>query len=346
MDPSKVKLSQMAEEGLYGDGGEMLMRKCWKFVWRIESQESSFEELNGACVCAYDYPSGFRWFSDIQVASKKGLALCFDCNMGSTIRARLMWLPDALSQKSGMIACFDSIILRDLERLDVGYVYEVLVAIGRNVEEGKTYMSFSVDDDGVVWFEDRSKVKIRGIVVCYSVGDSIGRWDEDFHVAEIFHRNVRLHGTTYSIVSYRDPSLRLFLGVRITDAWGNCYYVQGSWDDILLLGLEFAYQYSWHVAKGSTLELCMVEKCRAPICWDEVGERLIVSELNVWGSRASSVLDSIGHVRDCGTYWEVRIRLALPPQFIAVHSCLSCISFEGIPYHPLHARSNPLIRFS
>ncbi|GJW03008.1 hypothetical protein Tco_1561864 [Tanacetum coccineum] len=42
---------------------------------------------------------------------------------------------DALSRKSTMIACFDSIILRDLERLDVDYVYEVLVAIGR-VKEG------------------------------------------------------------------------------------------------------------------------------------------------------------------------------------------------------------------
>ncbi|GKF29537.1 hypothetical protein Tco_0095879 [Tanacetum coccineum] len=52
---------------------------------------------------------------------------------------------DALSRKSRMIACFDSMILRDLERLDVELC---------NVEDGK-HIEFSVDDDGVVWFEDR-----------------------------------------------------------------------------------------------------------------------------------------------------------------------------------------------
>nr|GFD00131.1 putative reverse transcriptase domain-containing protein [Tanacetum cinerariifolium] len=36
----------------------------------------------------------------------------------------------------------------------LSYVYEILVVIGRNVEDGK-HTEFSVDDDGVVWFEDR-----------------------------------------------------------------------------------------------------------------------------------------------------------------------------------------------
>ncbi|GJY29879.1 reverse transcriptase [Tanacetum coccineum] len=53
---------------------------------------------------------------------------------------------DALSRKSGMIACFDSIILRDLERLDV----ELCV---RDVEDGK--LLSSVLPIRVVWFEDR-----------------------------------------------------------------------------------------------------------------------------------------------------------------------------------------------
>ncbi|GJU00085.1 putative nucleotidyltransferase, ribonuclease H [Tanacetum coccineum] len=88
---------------------------------------------------------------------------------------------DALSQKSGMIACFDSMILHDLERLDVelcvrgsgGYWASMRIesnlmlqikeaqrddgelwAIVQNVEDGK-HTEFSVDDDGVVWFEDR-----------------------------------------------------------------------------------------------------------------------------------------------------------------------------------------------
>ncbi|GJU49636.1 reverse transcriptase [Tanacetum coccineum] len=88
---------------------------------------------------------------------------------------------DALSRKSGMIACFDSRILHDLERLDVelcvrgsdGYWASMRIesnlmlqikeaqrddgelwAIVQNVEDGK-HTEFSVDDDGVVWFEDR-----------------------------------------------------------------------------------------------------------------------------------------------------------------------------------------------
>ncbi|GJV00954.1 hypothetical protein Tco_1330224 [Tanacetum coccineum] len=112
---------------------------------------------------------------------------------------------DALSRKSGMIACFNSIILHDLERLDVelcvrgsgGYWASMRIesnlmlqikeaqrddgelwAIVQNVEDGK-HTEFSVDDDGVVWFEDRlcvpndqallvSKLNIKGLVVCYS----------------------------------------------------------------------------------------------------------------------------------------------------------------------------------
>nr|GFC87704.1 reverse transcriptase [Tanacetum cinerariifolium] len=88
---------------------------------------------------------------------------------------------DALSQKSGMIACFNFKILHDLERLDVelcvrdsgGYWASMRIesnlmlpikeaqkdddelwAIVQNVEDGK-HIEFSVDDDGVVRFEDR-----------------------------------------------------------------------------------------------------------------------------------------------------------------------------------------------
>nr|GFB76415.1 retrotransposon protein, putative, Ty3-gypsy subclass [Tanacetum cinerariifolium] len=88
---------------------------------------------------------------------------------------------DALSRKSRMIACFNFRILHDLERLDVelcvrdsgGYWASMRIesnlmlqikeaqkdddelwAIVQNVEDGK-HTEFSVDDDSVVWFEDR-----------------------------------------------------------------------------------------------------------------------------------------------------------------------------------------------
>ncbi|GJQ93178.1 retrotransposon protein, putative, ty3-gypsy subclass [Tanacetum coccineum] len=49
----------------------------------------------------------------------------------------------------------------------------------------------------------------------------------------------------------------------------------GSWDEYLCL-VEFAYNNSWHASiKGAPFELLYGRKCRAPICWNEVGERVI-----------------------------------------------------------------------
>ncbi|GJZ16981.1 putative reverse transcriptase domain-containing protein [Tanacetum coccineum] len=55
---------------------------------------------------------------------------------------------DALSRKSGMIACFDSIILRDLERLDVELCVRGSGGYWAKMLSGK-HTDFSVDDDGV-----------------------------------------------------------------------------------------------------------------------------------------------------------------------------------------------------
>nr|GEU52375.1 putative ribonuclease H-like domain-containing protein [Tanacetum cinerariifolium] len=49
----------------------------------------------------------------------------------------------------------------------------------------------------------------------------------------------------------------------------------GNWDEYLCL-VEFAYNNSWHASINATpLELLYGRKCRVPICWNEVGERLI-----------------------------------------------------------------------
>ncbi|GJV07690.1 zinc finger, CCHC-type, retrotransposon gag domain protein [Tanacetum coccineum] len=101
-----------------------------------------------------------------------------------------------------------------------------------------------------------------------------------------------------------DPKFTSRFWKGLQKAWGTrlkfstTFHPQtdGCWDEYLCL-VEFAYNNSWHASiKAAPFELLYGRKCRAPICWDEVGERLIdrfrhSEELNVLGSRASSVLD-------------------------------------------------------
>nr|GFC40079.1 putative nucleotidyltransferase, ribonuclease H [Tanacetum cinerariifolium] len=48
-----------------------------------------------------------------------------------------------------------------------------------------------------------------------------------------------------------------------------------NWDDYICL-VEFAYNNSWHASiKCAPFEMLYGRKCRAPICWDQVGERVI-----------------------------------------------------------------------
>nr|GFC13450.1 putative nucleotidyltransferase, ribonuclease H [Tanacetum cinerariifolium] len=49
----------------------------------------------------------------------------------------------------------------------------------------------------------------------------------------------------------------------------------GNWDDYICL-VEFAYNNSWHASiKCAPFEMVYGRKCRASICWDQVGEGVI-----------------------------------------------------------------------
>nr|GEX70002.1 retrotransposon protein, putative, Ty3-gypsy subclass [Tanacetum cinerariifolium] len=82
-------------------------------------------------------------------------------------------------------------------------------------------------------------------------------------LVETFQKEiVRLHGTPSAIVSDRDPRFA-------SRFW------KGNWDDYISL-VEFAYNNSWHASiKCAPFEMLYGRKCRAPICWDQVGERVI-----------------------------------------------------------------------
>nr|GEV62328.1 DNA/RNA polymerases superfamily protein [Tanacetum cinerariifolium] len=105
-------------------------------------------------------------------------------------------------------------------------------------------------------------------------------------LAEIFqHEVVRLHGTPTAIVSDRDPRFASYFWKGLQKAWGTRLKFstafhpqtdgQRNWDDYICL-IEFAYNNSWHASiKCAPFEMWYGRKCRALICWDQVGERVI-----------------------------------------------------------------------
>ncbi|GJU58169.1 putative nucleotidyltransferase, ribonuclease H [Tanacetum coccineum] len=116
---------------------------------------------------------------------------------------------------------------------------------------------------------------------------------------------VRLHGTPSAIVSDRDPRFTSRFWKGLQNAWGTrlkfstAFHPEtdgqsertiqtledmlrscalewtGNWDDYICL-VEFAYNNSWHASiKCAPFEMLYGRKCRAPICWDQVGERVL-----------------------------------------------------------------------
>nr|GEV31879.1 putative reverse transcriptase domain, aspartic peptidase domain protein [Tanacetum cinerariifolium] len=129
----------------------------------------------------------------------------------------------------------------------------------------------------------------------------IWKWDKisiDFEI-------IRLHGTLAAIVSDRDPRFTYRFWKGLQNAWGTrlkfstAFHPKtdgqtkqtiqtledmlrscalewtGNWDEYLCL-VEFAYNNSWHASiKAAPYELLYGRKCREPIYWNEVGERVI-----------------------------------------------------------------------
>ncbi|GKC98599.1 putative nucleotidyltransferase, ribonuclease H, partial [Tanacetum coccineum] len=116
---------------------------------------------------------------------------------------------------------------------------------------------------------------------------------------------VRLHGTPSAIMSDRDLRFTSCFWKGLQKAWGtrlkfstafhpetdgqsertiqtledmlrSCALEWArNWDDYICL-VEFAYNNSWHASiKCAPFEMLYGRKCRAPICWDQVGERIL-----------------------------------------------------------------------
>ncbi|GJS47147.1 putative reverse transcriptase domain-containing protein [Tanacetum coccineum] len=284
-------------------------------------------------------------FSDIQCASKKGL-VCFDAIHGKV----------------------DRLASRATE------AYE-----------------FSVDEDGVVWFDDRLWVPNEsgtsrevlwwncmkqdglqfvskmydcpagqkfehheGLVVVTALEIPMWKWDKiSMKISLLTMLLLLVVGGEFSVRKSLDcmvhrlllcpteiRSLRLVFE-RITD----------SLRKLILSSVNISS------SNGCTFELLYGRKCRAPICWDEVGERLIegpelieitnekvaVAKEKLKEARSRRELcwqaqSSIhGRLRFWRTYWRGFVSFLHFLRSYSTFTMSLCIYFEGIThYHPLH----------
>nr|GEU50879.1 retrotransposon protein, putative, Ty3-gypsy subclass [Tanacetum cinerariifolium] len=242
-----------------------LMRKGEKFVWN-EEREKSFEELKKRLVSApiSTLLSGFGGFQIYSDASKKGLR-CVLMQHDKYHLGNANVVADALSRKSGMLANLqiEPKIIKDIEPMDIelcirgtkGYWASLKIkpnlilrikeaqkeddelwAVFQKSEEDEQ-TKFRVDDDGVMWFEDR---------LCVPSDPTLRE--------SVFSE---AHSFPFSI----HPGSTKMYGDLKQHFWWN---------------VEFAYNNSWHASiKAAPYELLYGRKCRAPICWNEVGKRVI-----------------------------------------------------------------------
>nr|GFB93594.1 retrotransposon protein, putative, Ty3-gypsy subclass [Tanacetum cinerariifolium] len=293
-----------------------------KFVWTDEREES-FKELKwrlvSALVIAYasrqrkpyevNYPTHdleLAAVRELNMRQRRWLELLKDYDTNIQYHpGKANVVADALSRKSGMIACFNFRILHDLERLDVKLCIkeakkddDELWAIVQNVEDGK-HTEFSVDDDGVVWFEDRlcvpsdqalrEKVMTEAHSSPFTVHPGLTKMYRDLKqyfwwngmkqdvatfVSKCMTCQQKAWGTRLKFSTTFHPqtdgqSERTIH--TLEDMLRACALEwTGNWDEYLCL-VEFAYNNSWHASiKAAPFELLYGRKCRVPICWNEV----------------------------------------------------------------------------
>nr|GEY41863.1 hypothetical protein [Tanacetum cinerariifolium] len=206
---------------------------------------------------------------------------------------------DVLSRKSGMLPNLQSEpeIIRDLEHMGIelcirdlkqhfwwnGMKQDIAMFVGKCLicQQDEISMDFVT---GLPRTQKKNDA-IWVVVVCLTKSAYFLPIRKDFlisRLADIFQQEiVRLHGTPAYIVSDRDPRFTSRFWKGLQNALGTRLKFSTAFHPETDEQTERTIQtlddmLSWHASiKAAPYELLYGRKCRAPICWNEVGERVI-----------------------------------------------------------------------
>ncbi|GJW87566.1 putative nucleotidyltransferase, ribonuclease H [Tanacetum coccineum] len=277
-----------------------------------------------------------RGIPDLHDASRKVL-VCNSCTWENTSGNKQMWLADALSRKS----------------------LRILQASGSLMTESHS-SPFSYHP-GSQDYQNDLKPTLGGVIgihVSRLVSGKVYR-----KLVEPGSSSVHLFDSHRQTSSERTiPTLRRYVT-------SFCFNGPGKLDELYSL-VSYAYNNSWHASiKCAPFEMLYGRKCRAPICWDQVGEQFLRSEMiEVTNEKSPSPGKSLmklrrrtrrvtptnnaEHYKLSPTRFivtveilervgEVSYRLALPPQLSHVHNVFHISLLRGYKYHHLHVVSYP-----
>nr|GEX58544.1 hypothetical protein [Tanacetum cinerariifolium] len=165
---------------------------------------------------------------------------------------------------------------------------------------------------------------------------------------------VRLHGTPTAIVSDRDPGFTSHFWKGLQSAWGTRLKFSTTFHpktDGQTYGIIQTLEDMLSI-KAASYELLYGRKCRAPICWNEVGEHVIEGPelIEVTNEKVVVAKEKLKEARSRQKSYAGRQRRSLEfnprdrvfLKLSHVHNVFYVSLLRGYKYHPLHVVSYPL----
>nr|GEX30186.1 putative nucleotidyltransferase, ribonuclease H [Tanacetum cinerariifolium] len=312
MDPSKVKAITKWPRP--------------KTITKNEEREKSFKELKKRLVFApiLTLPSGSGGFQIYSDALKKGLR-CVLMQYNKVDDDGVMWFGDQLCVPSD--PTLREAVLSEAHRSP------------SSIHPGSTKMYEDMEKH--FWWNGMNHdiaTYVRRCLICQQKGLQ-SAWGTRLKFSTSFHPET--DGQTKQTIQTLEDMLR-----SCALEW------TGNWDEYLCL-VEFSYNNSWHASiKVAPYELLYGQKCRVPICWNEVGERVIegLELIKVTKEKVVVAKEKLKEARSRQKSYADRNRrsLGFNPRdrvFLKlshVHNVFHVSLLRGYKYHPLHVVSYPL----